>query len=209
MSIRTITAAEFGAELQAQNVPRDHYAVKCPVCGTVQSLTSFYVAGLSPEMAEKQIAYSCIGRQTKAGPHKKEAAPGKGCDWTLGGLFQFHTLLVLAGEKTLPTFEPATAEEAKTLMEYHERKGRLARIWDLKGVQKRADLVERTRALLDECRQCFRDAEHWNANVRKPHEAPLNPDPHGELAKIIEACETCLKKEDARDASADEKGGAS
>jgi hypothetical protein len=70
-------------------------------------------AGASPATVEKYIGFSCIGRFTNAGPHKTGEPPGRGCDWTLGGLFGLQKLEVVDEEgKHHPHFEPATAEEA-------------------------------------------------------------------------------------------------
>jgi hypothetical protein len=40
--------------------------------------------------------------------------------------------------------------------------------------------------------QYFRDAAHWNDSVRKPHEAPIDPDPVGEMAHLAEALDRYL-----------------
>ena len=115
----TITLDEFQARLQAQRVPsRRHVAMKCPVCGTVQSMDSLIRAGAGAdeEAVEKFIGFSCVGRWTFAGPHKPGTPPGRGCDWTLGGLFQIHTLEVETPDgKRHPTFEVASPEEAQEL----------------------------------------------------------------------------------------------
>jgi hypothetical protein len=116
MAVRTITHAEFVAELKAQGVPREDYAVKCCICGTVQSINSMLKAGVSVDDANKAIGFSCIGRFTGAGPAKQGDKPGKGCDWSLGGLFRLHTVEVLFdGDKSSPAFEPVSAAEAQAL----------------------------------------------------------------------------------------------
>ena len=51
---------------------------KCPSCKTVQTIEDFKKAGLEKNDIMSYIAFSCVGRFTKE----------KGCDWTLGGLFQ-------------------------------------------------------------------------------------------------------------------------
>jgi len=56
----------------------------CPACKTVQSIQDLLRAGVKKEDVDGYMAFSCIGRFTK----------DKGCDWTLGGLFQIHTLEV-------------------------------------------------------------------------------------------------------------------
>lgn len=119
MSVRTMTVDELHATLRGQGVSaREHVAVKCPICGTVQSLADFADAGVMADTAERQIAFSCIGRWTNSGRHQHGTPPGRGCDWTLGGLFQLHRLEVVTPDgKHHPRFEPATAEEAQA----HER----------------------------------------------------------------------------------------
>jgi len=108
---RTIDLEQFKVELASQGVPREHFALVCPVCKTVQSRQDFVTLKVSRtlEEAQKYWDYSCIGR----------FFPGVGCDWTLGGLFQLHTLEIDPGEgeKPFPCFEPATAEEAQKHME--------------------------------------------------------------------------------------------
>lgn len=115
--MRTITVDEFQNELRSQGVSsHEHFALRCPVCGTVQSSRDLIAAGAGKTFddVERFLGFSCVGRWTNAGPHKKGNVPGRGCDWTLGGLFQMHDLTVTTpdGEKH-PRFEPATPEEAK------------------------------------------------------------------------------------------------
>lgn len=105
---RTITLAQFKTELQAQDVPREHFAVKCVQCGTIQTRQDFVDAEIHPTIEEshRHWGFSCIGRWVK----------GVGCDWTLGGLFTIHTLEIIPeqeGEKPFPCFEPASREEAQ------------------------------------------------------------------------------------------------
>jgi hypothetical protein len=116
--MRTITHKQFLDELSAQGVqPRD-FAFRCVVCGTIQSPQSFLNAGVPEDLIMGQIGFSCVGRWTKVGPHKPGTAPGKGCDWTLGGLFRFHKLEVVTEDgKTTPVFEIATPAEAAKLAE--------------------------------------------------------------------------------------------
>lgn len=116
MSITKLTVSELHAKMKAQGVSgRDHIACKCVICGTVQSLADFVDAlGKPADEVEKYFGFSCIGRFTGAGPHKRGSEPGKGCDWTLGGLFTLHTTVVVTDDgKEIPYFELATPEEAK------------------------------------------------------------------------------------------------
>lgn len=115
--MRTITLDEFHAELKAQGVNGiESCAFICPVCKTIQSGADLIIAGAGKtfDEVEKFLAFSCVGRFTRAGPYKPGMPPGRGCNWTLGGLFQCHTLEVITPDGTKhPRFELATHEEAK------------------------------------------------------------------------------------------------
>jgi hypothetical protein len=125
--MKTITLTEFHAALAAQGVPREQFAMKCPVCSTVQTLGEFRkaVAAASPEHLrayfgkttiepELHFGFDCIGRVTGTGPWVKDEAPGRGCNWSLGGFFKAHVLEVTVADGTAqPIFEPATPEEAR------------------------------------------------------------------------------------------------
>jgi hypothetical protein len=116
--MKTITSAEFRMQLMAQGVStNEHFAFICPICKTVQSGMSLVKAGAGAfKDIQTQVGFSCVGRFTKAGPHKKDAPPGKGCDWTLGGLFKLHTLEVADDQgRQHPFFEVATPEQAQAL----------------------------------------------------------------------------------------------
>jgi hypothetical protein len=126
MSVETITLDEAHKRMDAQGVSHArHYAFRCPICATVQSLASLVGAGADPETVERYIAFSCEGRFSGAGPaarrddksakaEKRRAV--RGCDWTLGGLFQLNKLAIAYPDgKTSPSFEIASAEEAKAL----------------------------------------------------------------------------------------------
>lgn len=105
---RVIPRTEFISELEAQGVPQHHFAFKCPWCGNIQSFysLSFYMA---QEGAASRAYFSCEGRYNNG---------SRGCDWTLGGLLKLHTLEVIAEDgKNVPSFEPASPAEAKSLME--------------------------------------------------------------------------------------------
>ena len=53
----------------------------CPNCDTVQKGQELIDLGMSKNEALGFLGFSCIGRFKGA---------KKGCDWTLGGLFQLH-----------------------------------------------------------------------------------------------------------------------
>jgi hypothetical protein len=115
---KTITLAEFQEACKGQGVPREHIATKCPVCETVQSMADLVAAGV--EEPDRTFGFSCIGRFTGAGAKKRGEAPGRGCDWTLGGLLTIHTLEVETPDgKKHPYFELATPEEAHSHMRAH------------------------------------------------------------------------------------------
>jgi len=110
-----MTIPEFHAALKAQGVPRNDVAFKCVMCGKVQSMSDFIAVGRTPEEAERQIGFSCIGRWTGGKPAiSKEATQETGCDWTLGGLFSLHTMEVIDEDgKAHPRFQLASQEEAQ------------------------------------------------------------------------------------------------
>lgn len=69
---------------------------RCVKCGEVQCARDFEAAGMGQQLWQGRVYFSCIGRYTE----------GRGCDWTLGGLFAIHTAMV----DGTPVFEFATAE---------------------------------------------------------------------------------------------------
>lgn len=116
---REITLEAFKNEVKAQGVERIDVAVICPLCDTPQSMRALIAAGAGATEAdvEKFIGFSCIGRFTGAGSgFAKDHPKGKGCDYTLGGLFKLPRLMVLLpdGEK-FPHFEIAPKEQAEAL----------------------------------------------------------------------------------------------
>lgn len=119
--MRTLTIPEYHAELKAQGVEnRADLAMVCPMCATVQSARDLIAAGagLDFDSVERFLGFSCVGRWTDAGPPRKKV-DGNPCNWTLGGLFQFHQLEVVdeTGRKH-PRFEVAPPEQAQA----HARK---------------------------------------------------------------------------------------
>ncbi|WP_109479124.1 VVA0879 family protein [Paraburkholderia sp. C35] len=114
--MNTMTLEQFHAALKAQGV-KSHidFAFVCPMCKTVQSGRDLIAAGAGADFAkvDKYLAFSCYGRFTGAGSSRKEP-DGNPCDWSLGGLFQFHELEVVTpdGAKN-PRFALATPEQAQ------------------------------------------------------------------------------------------------
>lgn len=70
---------------------------QCANCKEAQTAQEFLDAGISSETAMARFYFSCIGRLVK----------GRGCDWTLGGLFTKHKTEVIepTGGKPTPVFE--------------------------------------------------------------------------------------------------------
>lgn len=115
----TITLDEFLTKLRSQNVPREHLAFVCPICGSIQSAFDLIKAGAGKdyEEVEKYLAFSCVGRFTHKLPASKPYGTRYGCDWTLGGLFQFHDLEVITPDgKAHPRFRPVSATIAQAHM---------------------------------------------------------------------------------------------
>lgn len=116
MKPQVMTLAEYHAALRAQGVARDDLAMKCPMCGTIQSARDLVAAGAGADFdaVEKYLGFSCVGRFTGADAPRKKP-DGKPCNWTLGGLLKLHKLEVETpdGERH-PRFEVATPEEVRT-----------------------------------------------------------------------------------------------
>jgi hypothetical protein len=126
MKREQVTIPEFHRRLLSQGVStREHFALVCPVCGTVQSIASLRRAGAPEDRIEGALGFSCEGRFSNVGtwPSAKDCSAKaderrgvRGCDWTLGGLFQLHELEVIADDGTVhPRFRVATPEEARAL----------------------------------------------------------------------------------------------
>ncbi|MFY9327821.1 MAG: VVA0879 family protein [Georgfuchsia sp.] len=114
--MKVISLGEFQAMLIAQAVPdHTHFALVCPMCGTVQSARDLIDAGAGKtfEDVEKYLGFSCIGRFTGA-PSPRKRPDGAPCDWTLGGLFHTHKLEVVTEDgEHHARFIPAEPEVAR------------------------------------------------------------------------------------------------
>ena len=100
MERKQITLEEYKKQMKAQNCELEDVKFICPRCKTHQSARDLINAGAGKDIdeVEKYLAFSCVGRFDKT----------KGCDWTLGGLFQIHTLEVVTPDgKRHPRFEVA------------------------------------------------------------------------------------------------------
>lgn len=97
--VEQITVAQAHERMKAQGVSgREHVAFVCPICSTVQSMTSLLRTGAPAEKVENYLGFSCEGRFSDAGPwpHSKDKTAKakarrevRGCDWTLGGFLRF------------------------------------------------------------------------------------------------------------------------
>jgi len=111
----TVSLEEFRAALAAQGLGARHVAVRCPICDTIQSPQDFIDAGAGRDYdsVRRFFAFSCVGRWTGAGNHRRGWPPGRGCTWTLGGVLPIHTYEVVTPSGAVyPTFEPAMPAEA-------------------------------------------------------------------------------------------------
>lgn len=115
--MKTLSQVDFLAECAKRFGPKPRqWKFVCPACGTVQSIQQLFDAGLSQDEVHGAMAFSCIGRftgQDDAGIAAKQRGEkwDKGCNWTLGGLFQIHTLEVDIGGCKRPAFEIAPINE--------------------------------------------------------------------------------------------------
>lgn len=106
--------AEFHAACKAQAPSSEQIVFRCPMCHTLQSARDLIAAGAGTDLnaVEKYLGFSCIGRFTGA-PTPRKVPDGKPCNWTLGGLFQVHKMVVVTPDGARhPHFELASKEEA-------------------------------------------------------------------------------------------------
>lgn len=97
--MQTMTLTEFHDALRSQGVPIERVTFRCPMCKTLQCAQDLIDAGAGATLnkVETYLAFSCVGRFTD----------GKGCNWTLGGLFKIHELEVVTPDgKRHPRFMP-------------------------------------------------------------------------------------------------------
>jgi len=99
----TMTLDEYqDAILQQRQGRIEDVTFQCPRCETLQSAQDLIDAGAGKSLDEVEgfLAFSCVGRWDKS----------RGCDWTLGGLFQIHRLEVVTPDgRHHPRFEPKAA----------------------------------------------------------------------------------------------------
>jgi hypothetical protein len=89
--MKTMKLEDFKAEARKRFGPDNKkWKFQCPHCKTAQSAEDLVAAGVSKDDINKYVGFSCIGRFTK----------DKGCDWTLGGLFQIHEIEIEIADGT-------------------------------------------------------------------------------------------------------------
>lgn len=113
--MKTMTLDDFQAECMERFPSSLQTAVKCPMCGTIQTAQDFINAGQGHSFDDVQglLGVSCIGRYTGAGSPRAKP-DGNPCNWTLGGLLRMHKLEVVTPDgKSHPHFELATKAEAE------------------------------------------------------------------------------------------------
>lgn len=106
--MKTITfeqLAEQGEELFGKD--KKEWRFRCISCGECQTYNEFKAAGV--EDPSGLVHFSCIGRYVE----------GRGCNWTLGGLFTIHEKEVGRDGKMHPVFnfdgEPYSEEREQAL----------------------------------------------------------------------------------------------
>ena len=110
--MKTMTLEEFRDEVERRRLAGTEVGdIKfvCPMCKVPQSANDLRAVEADPN---KYLAFSCIGRFTGA-PSPRKEPDGQPCDWTLGGLFLLHELVVVMPDGYhRPTFEFAPEEGA-------------------------------------------------------------------------------------------------
>lgn len=117
--LRIIPVAEFVAEAKKRfGEDAVKWQFVCPMCDTAQSAEDFYATGKFQRGTgelNKFLGFSCIGRFTGQGDEGIAAKNrgqkwDKGCNWTLGGLFQCHHIEIVGDDgKNHPHFDLAPA----------------------------------------------------------------------------------------------------
>lgn len=88
-----------GRELYGEDMRQ--WKFRCVACGHIQSHELAKTRNPDIGDTSRWIYFSCEGRRNDQ----------VGCDWTLGGLFQIHKLVVTDGEHSVPCFEFADDPE--------------------------------------------------------------------------------------------------
>lgn len=115
-----VTLEEYQKSLRDQGADSAlDWVVVCPLCKTMQTARELIEAGAGKSFddVEGYLGFSCIGRWKGAKSPRKEP-DGSPCNWSLGGLFQAHEMVVVTPDGgKFPRFRAATPEEAKKHME--------------------------------------------------------------------------------------------
>ena len=61
------------------------------------------------------------------------------------------------------------------------------------GAAQRAAIIDNLLYLRREVEQGFLDVAHWNDHVRKPDEARVDPDPYGDMTRLLAAIDEILE----------------
>ena len=111
MNKREITYTDWieeGNELFGDDTKKWEFV--CPICGMIQSFELFKEkTSLTDEQIGTQVGFSCIGRnwssevRTIFDSNNKEIK--QPCNYTLGGLLKFNTLIIIKDMKKIPFFE--------------------------------------------------------------------------------------------------------
>lgn len=112
--MKRMTLEEFQAACIGQAPSSELVTVRCPMCGTLQNGLDFISAGAGEDWSDvaRYVGVDCVGRFIGAGSPRKEP-DGKPCNWSLGGLFKIHRMVVVTPDGAEHAhFELATPEEA-------------------------------------------------------------------------------------------------
>lgn len=82
--MKTVTLEDFQTEGERRfGKERKNWQLQCPQCKQAMIAEDYRAAGVLVDDINKYVGFSCVGRFNDG---------KKGCDWTLGGLFQIHEL---------------------------------------------------------------------------------------------------------------------
>ena len=123
--MKRMTLEDFQAACKTQARSSELTTVKCPMCGCLQNAIDFIAAGAGKDWdgVARYVGFSCVGRFTGAESPRK-VPDGKPCNWSLGGLFKTHRMVVVTPDgKEHPHFELASPEEAAAHCAAQQHKG--------------------------------------------------------------------------------------
>lgn len=112
-----VTLEEYQKSLRDQGADSElDYVFVCPLCETMQTARELIEAGAGKTFddVEGYLGFSCIGRW-KGAKTPRKVPDGLPCNWSLGGLFKAHKMVVVTPDgNKFPRFRAATPEEAKS-----------------------------------------------------------------------------------------------